>query len=508
MTDTPQLGRARWVALGVLGIASFLDGLDTNIVTVALPSIQRNMEISFSTAQWTLAGYALAFSMFLITGGRLGDIFGAKRVFMTGVGLFTASSALCGLAVNPEMLVAGRFAQGLMAALMLPQVMAVIVRTFDQKEWALAAGLVGGLLSLGSIGGPLLGGLLTDLDLMGLGWRPVFFVNVPIGLLALLVGARALPSFRADERPRLDMPGVLLLAGASLALMFPLVQGREHGWPGWMFVVMAAAVPLLGGFVVQERRRHRADGSALVPPTLFRQRSFSAGLAVSLLAFTGITSFSFVLTYYLQFGLGWSVGETAFAIAAWPLGIVATFQLGWRFGATRGRQFVAAGALVMALSALAVIVAVHAKGADLSWPYVAGAAFLMGVGMGLSTPILATTVLGDLPPADAGAGSGVVNAMTQFGSATGIAVVGAIFFGMVGTGAGAAGASRVSDFGDGVQTTLWYNVAAFVLTAALTPLLPRSKPAAATDGSEDPGRTNDDGASGELVADGLVPDAA
>ncbi|MEU9445589.1 MFS transporter [Streptomyces sp. NPDC048304] len=499
MTETPQASRGRWVALGVLGLASFLDGLDTNIVTVALPSIQRDMHIGFAAAQWTMAGYALAFSMFLITGGRLGDIFGAKRVFMTGVALFTLASAVSGLAADPAMLVAGRCAQGFMAALMLPQVMAVIVRTFDRKEWPVAAGLVGGMLSVGSIGGPLLGGLLTDLDLMGFGWRTVFFINVPVGALALVLGARTLPSFRSDAAPRLDLPGVALLTAATVGVMFPLMQGREQGWPAWMFAMAAAAVPLLIAFAVHQRRRHAQDGSALVPPTLFRQRSFSAGLLVTLLAFTGISSFSFVLTYHLQFGLGWSAGHTALAIAAWPLGIVATFQIGFRFGATRERLFVAAGALLMALSALAASWAVRAEGADLTWPYVAATALLMGLGMGLCTPILATSVLGDLPPEDAGAGSGVVNATTQLGAAIGIAVVGAIFFGLVGTGTQGPAGARAADFSSGLSTTLWYNVAAFVVTAALSPLLPAGKPA---DSAADAGEKNG------LVAEDLVPDPA
>ncbi|MFJ9214163.1 MFS transporter [Streptomyces sp. NPDC102264] len=501
MTETPEPPRGRWVALGVLGIASFLDGLDANIVTVALPSIQRDMDIGFTTAQWTMAGYALAFSMFLITGGRLGDILGAKRVFLTGVALFTVASVLCGLAVSPAMLVAGRFAQGLMAALMLPQVMAIIVRTFDRREWALAAGLVGALLSVGSIGGPLLGGLLADLDLMGLGWRTVFFINVPIGILALLIGARTLPSFQAGERPRLDLPGVLLLTAASLGLMFPLVQGREQGWPAWMFVLMAAAVPLLIVFVLHQRRRQALDGSALVPPALFRRRSFSAGLVVTLLAFTGVSSFSFVLTYHLQFGLGWPALDTALSLAAWPLGVVLTFQLGWRFGPTQARLFVAGGAILMALGVLATIGAVHTKGAELTWPYVAATALLMGLGMGLSTPILATSVLGDLPAEDAGAGSGVVNATTQFGSAVGIAVVGAVFFGLVGTDTTGSAAVRAADFSSGVALTLWYNVAAFLLTAALAPLLPPGKPAAAGAGSAR-NENNDP------VAERLVPDVA
>ncbi|MET9496321.1 MFS transporter [Streptomyces sp. NPDC006552] len=500
MTETPQAPRGRWVALGVLGLASFLDGLDTNIVTVALPSIQRDLDVGFATAQWTMAGYALAFAMFLITGGRLGDILGAKRVFITGVALFTLASVVAGLAFSPVMLVGARFAQGLTAALMLPQVMAVIVRVFDRREWPLAAGLVGGMLSIGSIGGPLLGGLLTDLDLMGLGWRTVFYVNVPVGLCALVLGARYLPSFRAETPARLDIPGVALLTAVSVGLLYPVMQGREEGWPGWMFAMAGAAVLLLLVFVGYQRRRHQADGSALVPPTLFRHRSFSVGLLVSLLAFTGISSFSFVLTYHLQFGLGWSAGATAWAIAAWPLGIVATFQIAFRLSAGRERLFVAAGAVVMAAGSLAALWSVHARGAELTWPYVALAALLTGLGMGLSTPILATSVLGDLPPQDAGAGSGVVNATTQLGSAVGVAAVGALLFALVGDVPGAP-ADRAADFSAAVPLTLWCNVAAFLLTAVLALLLPRghtsgSANGAATEGPAAAGRPD-----GALVAD-------
>ncbi|MFF3847904.1 MFS transporter [Streptomyces sp. NPDC002328] len=501
MTETPRASRGRWVALGVLGFASFLDGLDANIVTVALPSIQRDLDMGFAAAQWTMAGYALAFSMFLITGGRLGDILGAKRVFMAGVALFTLASVVAGLALTPGMLVAGRFAQGLTAALMLPQVMAVIVRVFDRREWPLAAGLVGSMLSVGSIGGPLLGGLLTDLDFMGLGWRTVFYVNVPVGLAALVLGARFLPSFRSEAPPRLDLPGVVLLTAVSVGLLYPVMQGGEQGWPGWMFAMTAGAVALLLVFVGYQRRRHAADGSALVPPTLFRHRSFSVGLLVSLLAFTGISSFSFVLTYHLQFGLGWSAGDTAWAIATWPLGIVATFQIAFRLSAGRERLFVAAGSVVMAVGSLAALWSVHARGAELTWPYVALAALLTGLGMGLSTPILATSVLGDLPPQDAGAGSGVVNATTQLGAAVGVAAVGALLFALVGDAAGAPGA-RAADFGSAVSLTLWYNVAVFLLTAALTPLLPRGRASAPPSGAAAAaGPESGGGPGGALVGD-------
>ncbi|MDN5385620.1 MFS transporter [Streptomyces sp. LB8] len=298
--------RRRWAVLGVLGVASFFDGLDANIVAVSLPSIQRDLGTGFATAQWAVAGYSLATAVLLITGGRLGDLHGTKRVFLAGLGGFTLFSGVCALAVTAEMLVAGRVGQGAMAALMLPQAMAVTKRHFQPQEWGLASAVTGVAITAGSIGGPVVGGFLTDLDLFGTGWRAVFWINVPVGAVTLVCGARVLSEGRARRRPMLDLPSTALVTAASLGLMYPLVQGREHGWPSWTPVMLAVAAGLWLLFAIRQRRCAVKGREPLVPPSLFRLPSFTAGLVTALLTFAGATSFTFVLTYYLQFGAAWS----------------------------------------------------------------------------------------------------------------------------------------------------------------------------------------------------------
>ncbi|MFE1327351.1 MFS transporter [Streptomyces sp. NPDC058741] len=479
---SPAPSPHRWLALAVVTLASFLDNLDANAVTVVLPAIQKDLGAGFATAQWTLAGYALAYALFLITGGRLGDIYGRKRLFMTGVAGFTAASAVCGVAGAPEVLVAGRFAQGFMAALMVPQAVSVVVTMFHRDEWARAFAVLGAALSIGSVGGPLLGGTLTDLDVLGLGWRAIFLINVPLGLIALVMAARSMPESRSEQPPRLDLTGVVLLTAASLGVMYPLIQGREAGWPAWMLVLVGAGAATFAVFVRQQGVRHRRDGSALVPPTLFRHRSTRVGLTVTLLVFSGVASFFLVLTYHLQTGLGWPVLKTALVTAAWPVGITATFQIAWKHGAGRRRACVAAGSLLMGGGALWTLLAIWAAGdGQLAWPQLAAAELVMGCGMGLTTPVLTAVVLEDVPADDAGAGSGVLNAAIQFSSAAGVAVIAGLYFGQLGGGAG-----RHTGAGHSATVTaavLWCNVAVFLLTTALSSLLPagsgrKSAPAA------------------------------
>ncbi|MFI6508563.1 MFS transporter [Streptosporangium sp. NPDC050855] len=469
----PPLSRRRWIALGVVLSAAFMDNVDATILGIALPRIQRDLGAGHTAAQWSLAGYALAFALLLITGGRLGDIFGRRRLFLIGVAGFTAASVACGAAMTPEALVAGRLAQGAMAALMVPQVMSVIVTMFAPAERTLAFSLLGAVLSAGSVSAPLLGGLLTEYDVLGTGWRAIFYVNVPVGILAFCAALRFMPETRSDRPLRLDLTGVALVTLATLGIMYPLVQGPAEGLPAWTFAVTAGGVAVLGLFVVQQRRRHRRDGSALVPPTLFRRRSFTAGVVVVLLVFSGVTSFFLVLTYQLQSGLGWTPLRTALVTLAWPVGITATTHLALRHGAAHGRRLIGAGALTMAAGTLVMIACVRVLGAGLAWPHVAAAELVVGLGMGLCVPILTGVVLGDVPPDDAGAGSGVVNTGIQFGTAAGITVVGAVFFALVTAGTG----DLADRFGAATATALWCNVGVFVLAALLSPLLPAPSPA-------------------------------
>ena len=231
-----QADPRRWLTLTILLLAAFMNLLDVSIVNIAIPSIQRNLHASYADVQWALAGYTLAYALVLITGGRLGDIFGRKRLFLVGVVGFTIMSALCGAAQSPGMLIASRVVQGAMGAIMVPQVLAVIQVIFPPAERIKALAGFGVTAGLGTVSGPLIGGLLIQHNLFGLGWRPIFLINVPVGVLAVAAAAVLVRESRAPKPPKLDLIGVGLISAALLLLLYPLVQGRELGWPGWTFV--------------------------------------------------------------------------------------------------------------------------------------------------------------------------------------------------------------------------------------------------------------------------------
>jgi len=223
----------RWLTLIILLLAAFMNLLDVSIVNIAIPSIQRDLHASYSDVQWALAGYTLAYALVLITGGRLGDTFGRKRLFLIGVSGFTIMSALCGAAQSPGQLIAFRVVQGAMGAIMVPQVLAVIQVIFPPAERIKALAGFGVTAGLGTVSGPLIGGLLIQHNLFGLGWRPIFLINVPVGILAVIASAVLVRESRSPSPPKLDPVGVVLVSAALLLLLYPLVQGRQLGWPGW-----------------------------------------------------------------------------------------------------------------------------------------------------------------------------------------------------------------------------------------------------------------------------------
>jgi EmrB/QacA subfamily drug resistance transporter len=278
----------RWPTLIILLLAAFMNLLDVSIVNIAIPSIQRDLHASYADVQWALAGYTLAYALVLITGGRLGDTFGRKRLFLIGVAGFTIMSALCGAAQTPGMLIACRVAQGAMGAIMVPQVLAVIQIIFPPAERIKALAGFGITAGLGTVSGPLLGGLLIQHSLFGLSWRPIFLINVPVGILAVIAASVLVRESRAPRPPRLDPGGVALVSAALLLLLYPLVQGRQYGWPTWTFVSMAVSAPVFALFVLYERAKARRDGSPLIEMSLFRERGFSAGMAIAISFFLGI----------------------------------------------------------------------------------------------------------------------------------------------------------------------------------------------------------------------------
>jgi EmrB/QacA subfamily drug resistance transporter len=462
--------RWRWMALLVILAVEVMDLLDSLVTTIASPAIRADLGGSLSLIQWLGAAYTLAMAIGLLTGGRLGDIFGRRRMFLVGAAGFTLASLLCGLAPSPGILVGARVVQGLFGAVMLPQGLGIIKQVFPPKEMAAAFGMFGPVMGLASVGGPVLAGWLVDADYFGAGWRMIFLINLPIGLLAVLGAVRFLPRDHRDaaRTPRLDVPGVLLASVGMVLLVYPLVQGREHDWPAWAFVLLAAAVPVFAVFAVYEVRRERAGGDPLVTPSLFRKRAFTGGLVAGLVFFAGLIGLSLVYTLYLQIGLGYSPLKAGLTSLPQALGAVVGFGLASAGLAARlGRRLIQVGAVVMAAGAAVLWFTVRTVDAPVSpWDLVPAGA-LLGIGMGLLMAPFFDIVLAGVATHETGSASGTLTAIQQLGGALGIAVLGTVFFDLV-PGHG---------FTDALVGTLAGVVGLLALTFVVTFLLPmRARP--------------------------------
>ncbi|MEU7104812.1 MFS transporter [Streptomyces sp. NPDC046215] len=462
----------RWAALAVVLIASFMDAVDVTVVHMAIPHIQEDLGASSAQVQWITGGYALAFALGLITGGRLGDLFGRKRVFLLGVVGFTVTSLVCGVAGNAEILLAGRVAQGAMAALMVPQVLSIIHVTFPERERGKVFGIYGAVMSLGTIAGPLVSALLVQGDLFGLGWRPIFLVNLPLGVAGLIAGRMVISESKAERAARLDLVGVLLATAGLLALVFPLTQGRELGWPVWTYVSMAASVPLLALFVAWERRVLRRGGSPLVVLSLFARRSFAGGQGVQLMFGLASGVFFLAWTLYLQLGLGWSPLKAGLSGLPLSAAMMAGAGMSMQVLVPRfGRVVLQAGALLAAAGMLLFACLTHRHGADITMWQAILPLVPMGLGMGLIIAPLTDLILSEVPHEHAGSASGLTNTTVQLGQAVGVALSSVIFFARLGHGDPATRSARMPHAFTG---SLWYVAAAFVAACALLAALPRT----------------------------------
>lgn len=424
--------RRRWFALAIVMTAAFMDLVDVTIVNIAIPSLQLNAGASDSQIQWITAGYALAFAAGLITGGRLGDIHGRKRLFLIGIGGFTVASALCGFAANPEMLVASRILQGAMAALMVPQVLSIVHATFPAHERGKVFGLFGAVVGLGAVSGPLLGALLTEWNLFGLEWRPIFLINLPVGVAGLILGSRFITESKAPKALKLDLVGVALVVVALLMLLYPLTRGRELDWPLWGYLSMAGSLGVFAALVAYERRKAARDGSPLIELSLFKVKSFAAGIAVQTVFGVGLGIFFLVWTLYLQVGLGWRplrAGLTGvpFSIAVSLAAGLSVQQLVPRFG----RKVLQAGALVMAAGILLYLWEAERYGLGIAPWQMALPLAVMGAGMGLIVAPLTDAILSEVPREHSGSASGLLNTVQQMGNALGLGLVSVVFFGVI-----------------------------------------------------------------------------
>ncbi|MET9212425.1 MULTISPECIES: MFS transporter [unclassified Nocardia] len=419
----------RWIAFAVVLAAGFMDLLDVTIVNVAVPSIQSDLRAEYSQIEWIIAAYVLAFAAVLITGGRLGDIYGRKRVFLLGMAGFTLASAACGLATDPDVLIAARFAQGAMGGLMVPQILAIIQTTFPKEERAKAIAVYSGVGGSASAVGLALGGILVQADLFGLGWRTIFLVNIPVGIAAFVAAWFVMSDSKSPAAPKLDPVGMVLAMAAVLLLVFPLAEGRRLGWPAWTFAMMAAAAGVFAAFLFYERSLTRAGRSPLVDLGLFRSRPFAVGLGSWLLFWIGMGGFFLVWTLFMQAGLGWTpmrAGLTAvfFAVGAGVGAGVSVGVLAARFG----RRVLIIGALINAAGfGIYGAMAVRYGSEFASWQMVLPL-IVTGAGFGMVVAPTIDLLLGQVPVREAGSASGLLNTGQQLGTALGVALVGVLFF--------------------------------------------------------------------------------
>jgi EmrB/QacA subfamily drug resistance transporter len=453
----------RWLVLTVVLAVEVMDLLDAVFVAVAGPSIQADLGGDGTVIQWAAAAYTLAYAVGLVTGGRLGDLYGRRRMFLLGLVGFVVTSALCGLAPDPAVLIACRVLQGLFGAVLVPQGFGLVKAVFPDDEVGAAFGAFGPVIGLSAIGGPILAGALIAWDPAGLGWRAVFLVNVPVGLACLALALRVLPESRSPEPLRPDPVGALLVSAGLTMLVLPLVEGRELGWPAWTLVMAVAAVPVLALFGWHQRRRRAAGRAPLVEPGLFRSRAFTAGLLVGVVFFGAMTALVFALGLHLQLGLGFGPLEAGLAQAPWAVGVVAGAVVSGTWLGRHGRPVLQLGAAVMAAGLGLVLLAAVTTGGALSWGALAPGLAVCGIGTGLLTTPLFDIVLAGVPLGMVGSASGVLNATQQLGSTAGVAALGTLFFARFDAG----------DPAGALTTVLWTALGLAVLTGLLAALLPR-----------------------------------
>ncbi|MFD0683871.1 MFS transporter [Actinomadura fibrosa] len=423
--DAPTgVHRWRWIALGALLAAEAMNLLDATIVQVAAPVIHRDLGGAESAVQWFSAAYTLPFAVLLITGGRLGDMLGRRRVFAVGTAAFAVASVCCALAPGTGALVAARTVQGAAAALVIPQTIGLIRAMFDGAEMAKALGTIGPVMGLSAVCGPVLGSVLTH----AVSWRAAFLVNVPIAVL-VLAAVPALREDRAAEPPRLDAVGtVLAVAGAGL-VVYPLIQGDTAGWPLWTWGAMAAGVAVLVGFGFQQRRAARRGRGPLVEPSLFRDRGFPAALATSTLLFAAVNGLTVVIVLQVQMGLGRDVLSAGLTLLPWSGALaVSSLAAGARLVPRYGNRVLFAGLGVLLAGVLAAVAVYHwTRPGSYPWA-LPGALALAGAGNGLATVPFFTAALSRVRPHETGSAAGLLNAVQQFGGTLGVALLGSAFF--------------------------------------------------------------------------------
>ncbi len=463
--DTPDLPAPdafRYRTLGIILSSLFLVVFDFSVSNVAAPSIQSGLHASFAEVQWFMAAYGTAYAVFMITSGRLGDIFGRKRLFVIGMLGFTSSSALCGLTHAPSSFIMVRVLQGTAAAIMQPQLLAMIHLTFPGRERVRAFAIFGGTIGLASISGQMAGGWLIDANLFGLQWRSVFLINLPIGIGAALAAALLVPESRSPRPLQVDLAGVAMAIPALLALMIPLVQGSESGWPAWMLVSAALSVPLLFAFVRLQRWKMRSGKAPLVDLRLFSEGTFAVGLVVTVVYYLGLSAFFLVLSIFLQNGLHFTPTQTATSFTPYAVAFFVASLLSARLFRRIGALTVHAGAATMILGLLMLLHLVDARGESLTAAAMLPAMILYGFGNGCITAQLNGIVLTSAKSDNAGSAAGILTTLQQLACAGGVGIVGNVFNNALGS------SPTQSAYMHALHSTLSCNIFFLLLTIAAT----------------------------------------
>jgi EmrB/QacA subfamily drug resistance transporter len=414
----------RWFVFAVVIAANMMDLMDATIVNVAGPSIRDALGGSASALQWLSAGYTLAFAVFLITGARLGDMFGRRRLFLIGSAGFTAMSAACAVAPSTTVLIGTRMAQGAFGALMIPQGFGMLKEVFAEEEMGKVFAAFGPVMGLSMLAAPILSGALVEANLFGVGWRLVFLINVPIGILTLAGGLRVLPRTVAHPGIKLDKVGMVLIGVALVAIIYPLIEGREAGWPAWTFACLAAGAAVLGAFVLWERR-HKGD--ALIEPGLLKNRTYVSGLAVALATFGAFGGLLLCVSLFTQLGEGYSPIHAGLTLIPMVIGMVVGMGSSFALVGKLGRYLINIGVVLIAAGAALMAIIVTGAHSVSTWD-LAPALALIGIGAGMSLGQLFDFILAGVPMEQVGSASGVLEAVQQLSSAIGVAALGTVFF--------------------------------------------------------------------------------
>ncbi|MEE1781897.1 MFS transporter [Streptomyces sp. SP17BM10] len=468
----------RWRVLPVILLATFMAAFDYMVVNVAAPSLARDLGAGPAALELVVGGYGFTYAAGLVTGGKLGDLFGHRRLFLLGMAGFTAASLLCGLAASAPELIAARLVQGLAAAAMAPQVLALITAAFPAGERPRALAWFGLTISLGGIAGQVLGGALLQADVFGLGWRVIFLVNGPVGVGALAAAARLLPRRAPAARPGLDPVGALALTLALALALVPLVVGREEGWPLWSVLSLVAAVPALAAALAWMRRLDARGGEPLLDLALFASRALRIGLLVNVAVMASFGGLMLTTTLLLQGGLGLDAAHAGLVFVPLGAGTMAAALLGRHLAARLGSRALPAGNALGTAGITLLALELHLAGASAGAPLIAAPLALVGLGSGLTMPALTGTVLGGVRPERAGAASGILTTTQQFSTATGVAVLGAVFFSVLGHHPTPAGYANAAEHALWLAALL-YAVATVLVTRLPRPQAPATAPAPA-----------------------------